>query len=154
MLTELIGVVGVGLITLIDRILTRRRALYQPFIGHHVRFWAEDRDLFGWSPEELCDAIRADGAIDVVAHPARYRDKDRLARVLLGASGVEVYTSRHRPEWAARFRAFAEANDKLWTASTDDHQVKPYEPPPCGTPRATAERLFGGPLPPAETTPG
>lgn len=136
-----------GLITLVERILSRCRDVYAPFIRHHVRFWTEDRELFGWTPEELIDAIRADGAIDVVAHPARYRDKERLAQVLLGASGVEAYTSRHRPEWAERFRAFAEAHGKLWTASTDDHQVKPYQPPPARTPRATAERLYGASLP-------
>ena len=79
----------------------------------------------------------------MVAHPARYRDKERLARVLLGATGVEVYTSRHRAEWAARFRAFAEQYGKLWTASTDDHQKGAYAPPPHGMPLSHVERLPG-----------
>jgi hypothetical protein len=137
-----------GLQTMIRRICARRPQLFRHFIRSHVRFWEEDRALFGWSPEELIDAIRADGAVDIVAHPARYRDKERLARVLLGASGVEAYTSRHRPEWAAQFRRFAESHGKLWTASTDDHQ-KPdaaYQPPPCPLPAATVERLLGQPL--------
>jgi hypothetical protein len=59
-----------------------------------------------------------------------------------------VYTSRHRPEWAARFRAFAEQHGKLWTASTDDHGKAAYAPPPCGTPRWVVERLLDAPLPP------
>lgn len=138
-----------GLQQIILRIAKQRPQAFQHFIRSHVRFWTSDRELFGWSPEELIDAIRADGAIDIVAHAARYRDKDRLARVLLGASGVEVYTSRHRPDWAARFRAFAEAHGKLWTASTDDHQRGPYAPPPCRTPLWVVERLLGEALPAA-----
>lgn len=137
-----------GLQLLIQRIVARRPQLFRHFIRSHVRFWQEDRALFGWSPEELIDAIRADGAVDIVAHPARYRDKERLARVLLGASGVEAYTSRHRPEWAAQLRRFAESHGKLWTASTDDHQKPgtPYAAPPCPMPAATVERLLGQPL--------
>jgi hypothetical protein len=136
-----------GLQQIILHILAVRPQVFRHFIKHHVRFWTEDRELFGWSPEELIDAIRADGGVDIVAHAARYRDKERLARVLLGASGVEVYTSRHRPEWAARFRAFAEEYGKLWTASTDDHQRGAYTPPPCGTPAWVVERLLDEPLP-------
>lgn len=132
-----------GLQLLIHRIAGRRPQVFHHFIRSHVRFWEGDRELFGWSPEELIDAIRADGAIDIVAHPARYRDKDRLARVLLGASGVEVYTSRHRPEWAARFLAFANQYGKLWTASTDDHQKDAYQPPPSGTPAWVVAQLLG-----------
>lgn len=138
-----------GLQQIILRIMELRPQVFRHFIRSHVRFWTEDRELFGWSPEELIDAIRGDGGIDIVAHAARYRDKERLARVLLGASGVEVYTSRHRPEWAARFRAFAEQHGKLWTASTDDHQRGAYEPPPCRTPAWVIERLLGEPLPAA-----
>lgn len=138
-----------GLQRLIDQVVARRPQVFKHFIRSHVHFWEGDRDLFGWSPEELIDCIRADGGVDIVAHPARYRDKERLAQVLLGASGLEVYTSRHRPEWSARFRAFAEQHGKLWTASTDDHQKGPYAPPPCGTPLATVERLLGEPLPAA-----
>jgi len=137
-----------GLQILINRIVARRPQIFRHFIRSHVRFWEEDRSLFGWSPEELIDAIRADGGIDVVAHPARYRDKERLARVLLGASGIEAYTSRHRPDWAAQFRHFAESHGKLWTASTDDHQKPgtPYAPPPSPMPAAFVERLLDQPL--------
>lgn len=137
-----------GLQILIQRIVAHRPQLFRHFIRSHVHFWNDDRELFGWTPEELIDAIRADGAVDIVAHPARYRDKDRLARVLLGASGVEAYTSRHRPAWAAQFRAFAEAHSKLWTASTDDHQ-KPdalYAAPASPTPGWVIERLLDEPL--------
>lgn len=134
-----------GLQQIIDRIVVRHPAIFRHFIRSHVHFWTDDRELFGWTPEDLIDTIRADGGIDVVAHPARYRDKERLARVLLGASGVEVYTSRHRPEWAARFRSFAEQYGKLWTASTDDHQKGPYAPPPHGTPLHVVAQLTGLP---------
>jgi predicted metal-dependent phosphoesterase TrpH len=138
-----------GLLLFVDGLRARRAELVQAFVRHHVRFWTEDRELFGWSPEELIDTIRADGAVDVVAHPARYRDKERLARVLLGASGVEVYTSRHRPEWAARFLAFAEAQGKLWTSSSDDHQNAAYHHPPSGTPAWVVERILDASLPAA-----
>ena len=60
-----------GLQLLIDRIVARRPRIFRHFIRQHVRFWHDDRPLFGWSPEDLIDAIRADGAIDIVAHPAR-----------------------------------------------------------------------------------
>ncbi len=140
-----------GLALLLTRIYERldaqRPQVFRHFIRSHVRFWTGHPDLFGWSPEELIDALRADGAIDVVAHPARYRDKERLARVLLGASGVEVYTSRHRPDWAARFRDFAERHGKLWTASVDDHGKGAYAAPPCGTPRWVVEKLLDATLP-------
>jgi predicted metal-dependent phosphoesterase TrpH len=141
-----------GLQTLLTRIVDRldaqRPQVFRHFIRSHVRFWTDHPRLFGWSPEELIDALRADGAVDVVAHPARYRDKERLARVLLGASGVEVYTSRHRPEWAACYRQFAEQHGKLWTASADDHGRGAYTAPPCGTPPWVVERLLDAPVPP------
>jgi len=145
-----------GLQLLIGRIVAGRPQLFRHFIRSHVRFWSEDRELFGWTPAELIDAIRADGGIDIVAHPARYRDKAELARLLLGASGVEAYTSRHRPAWAAQFRAFAEAHGKLWTASTDDHQKPdaPYAPPESPTPAWVIERLLDEPLPAAHRTAG
>jgi len=133
--------------SMIDRIVERRRPLFEGFRDHHVRFWEEDRELFGWTPEEAIDAIRADGALDVVAHPARYRDKERTLAVLGRASGVEVYTSRHKPEIAEQFRAFAEENKKCWTASSDDHQNARYTRPPAGTPVATIERILGRALP-------
>lgn len=135
-----------GLQMMIEVVSALAPALSEEFRRHHVRFW-EDRELFAWTPEELCDAIRADGAVDVVAHAVRYKDKERLAKILDYASGVEVYTSRHNPRVAARFRAYAEENDKLWTASADDHQNREYVKPPCGTPVATMERIFGAAVP-------
>lgn len=136
-----------GLQRLIDLVTKKRPQIFKHLIRSHVRFWTEDKALFGWGPEELIDAIRADGGIDIVAHPARYRDKERLARVLLGASGIEVYTSRHRPAWAAYFRDLAERLGKLWTASSDDHQKGAYQRPGCGTPLVTVERLLDAPVP-------
>ncbi|APR79035.1 Putative metal-dependent phosphoesterase [Minicystis rosea] len=133
--------------SMIDRIVARRRPLFEPFRDHHVRFWEDERELFGWSPEEAMDAIRADGAVDVVAHPARYRDKDRTAKILDRATGIEVYTSRHKPEIAAAYRALAEQKKKLWTASSDDHQNARYLRPAAGTPVHTVERLLGRTLP-------
>ena len=131
----------------IDLVVHRRRPLFEAFRDHHVRFWEDDVELFGWTPEEAIDAIRADGAVDIVAHPARYRDKERTASVLARASGVEVYTSRHKPEIAESYRRWAEENKKLWTSSADDHQNARYMRPPCGTPLTTLERLARRPLP-------
>jgi hypothetical protein len=131
--------------SMILRIVERRRPLFEAFREHHVLFWRSDgpnRDLFGWTPEEAIDAIRADGAVDVVAHPARYRDADRTSKVIDYARGVEVYTSRHEPEVAARYRELAESTGKYWTASSDDHQNAQYVRPPCGTPLRTLERIF------------
>jgi 3',5'-nucleoside bisphosphate phosphatase len=130
----------------IDRVVARRRPLFEAFRRWHVRFW-EDRELFGWTPEEAMDCIRADGALDVVAHPGRYRDKERTRAVMLRASGIEVYTSRHKAEVAGAFRAFAEEHKKCWTASSDDHQNAKYARPPVGTPVATMERILGKALP-------
>jgi len=134
----------------IDLVVARRRPLFERFREHHVRFWEQGsaaKELFGWTPQECIEAIRADGAVDIVAHPARYRDKMRTGAVLELATGLEVYTSRHKPEVAAQWREFAEAGRKLWTASADDHQNARYVRPPCGTPVATLERILRTPLP-------
>ncbi len=128
----------------LNLLYARDVGVYEQFIRHHVRFWTDDAALFGWSPEQAIEAIRGDGAIDVVAHPNRIRDKARMDRVLDHARGIEVYTSRHAPEVAARFRALAEARGKLWTASADDHGHTTYVRPADGSPRATVERLLAG----------
>lgn len=133
--------------SMLDRVVARRRPLFEAFRDHHVRFWEEDRGLFGWEPEEAIDCIRQDGALDIVAHPARYRDKERAEKVLARASGLEVYTSRHKPEVAAMYRAYADERRKHWTASSDDHQNARYIAPPCGTPLATLERIVRRSLP-------
>jgi hypothetical protein len=129
--------------SMISRIVERHRPLFEAFRDHHVQFWEgeRNRDLFAWTPEEAIDAIRADGAIDIVAHPTRYRDKTRMYEVLDYASGHEVYTSRHKAEVAAHFRELAESKKKHWTSSSDDHQNAAYMRPPCGTPVRTLERL-------------
>lgn len=142
-LRALTGTEFPALQAMIDLVHARNRLLSGLFHAHHRRFW-DDARLFGWSPEEAIDQIRADGALDVVAHPGRVRDKTRMDRVLDYAAGIEVYTSRHRDNVAAAFRARAEAEGKHWTASTDDHQRAIYEAPPHGTPRATVERIFEG----------
>jgi hypothetical protein len=126
--------------------LDARTPLVSALHAHHVRFW-DDRAFFGWSPEELIETIRADGAFDVVAHPNRVRDTARMAKVLEYAQGVEVYTSRHSETVSARFLEYATKSGKHWTASTDDHQhvrQRPYRPPPSGTPKATVERILTG----------
>lgn len=122
----------------------RRVELFESFREHHVSFWSSkgaNEDLFGWTPEELIEVIRDDGAVDVVAHPTRYRDKDRTQRVLDEARGIEVYTSRHKAEVAAAYREYAESKRKYWTSSSDDHQNAKYTRPPCGTPLRTLERI-------------
>jgi hypothetical protein len=129
-----------------DLILDRKRELFEPFRKRHVAFW-DDAELFSWRPEEAIEAIRADGAVDIVAHPARYRDKEATSSVLAYATGLEVYTSRHKAEVAASYREYAETHRKLWTASADDHQNARYIRPPCGTPVQTLERLLRRPLP-------
>jgi hypothetical protein len=115
--------------------------MYESFRRAHIAFW-DDAELFGWEPEALIETIRADGALDVVAHATRVRDKDRMRRVLDYARGVEVYTSRHNPAVAARLLDFAITQGKHWTASTDDHQQGPYARPPSGTPRRTVEAIL------------
>jgi len=133
--------------SMIDRVVARKREKFEAFRDHHVKFWEEDREIFGWTPEEAIECIRADGALDVIAHPGRYRDKERTKSILHRASGVEVYTSRHKPEVAESFRAFAIENRKYWTASSDDHQNARYMRPPRGTPVTTMERILGRALP-------
>jgi 3',5'-nucleoside bisphosphate phosphatase len=127
--------------TFILRIAERCPDEFKSFQLDHVHFWDSDRALFGWSPEELIDTIRNDGGIDVIAHPIRYKDKARLDDVIRCASGVEAYTSRHSADVAARFRTRAEELGKHWTASTDDHQHRPYVMPASGTPRHTVNAL-------------
>src|SRR5262249_47825348 len=92
------------------------------------------------------DAIRADGAVDVVAHPARYRDKEATLAILEEARGIEVYTSRHKTEVASYFRSLAESKGKYWTSSSDDHQNARYIEPPHGTPLRTLERICRQPM--------
>jgi len=124
----------------------RHMELFDLFRRHHVLFWSSDgqnKDLFGWTPQEAIDCIRADGAVDVIAHPTRYRDRDQTLAIIDYARGVEVYTSRHKPEVAAMFREIAESRKKYWTSSTDDHQNAVYVKPPCGTPLTTLERIAG-----------
>lgn len=133
--------------SMIDLIVAKNRPLFERFREAHVRFWEDGFELFGWSPEEAIEAIRGDGAVDVIAHPARYRDKARTQSLLRAASGVEVYTSRHKTEIAAQYLAFALEHKKLWTASADDHQNARYVRPPCGTPVTTLERILRRPLP-------
>lgn len=128
----------------LNLIFDRNRLVYQDFIRHHVAFWNDGRELFGWTPEEAIECIRGDGALDIVAHPVRVRDKARMDRVIEAASGLEVYTSRHRHDIAAGFRARAEDARKHWTASADDHGHVPYVRPPDGTPRRTIERILAG----------
>ena len=125
----------------INRIAQRNPLAYDPFRRHHIGFWEKDAELFGWTPEEAIETVRADGALDIVAHPVRVRDKARMDRVLDYASGLEVYTSRHKADIAARFRAYADENGKHWTASSDDHEHGRYIAPPSGTPVRTVERM-------------
>ncbi|MBI4819321.1 MAG: hypothetical protein HY791_23820 [Deltaproteobacteria bacterium] len=133
--------------TFLDMIARLRPSLSDEFRAHHVRFWLDDKELFGWTPEELIDAIRADGALDIVAHAVRYRDRDRTRKLLDYASGVEVYTSRHGPKYSAELLDYALTQKKHWTASTDDHQKSAYAPPPSGTPVATIEAILRAPVP-------
>lgn len=130
--------------SMIHRIVERQRTLFDSFRIHHVSFWSSagpNQDLFGWSALEAIEAIRADGAVDVIAHPTRYRDKDLTMKVIDEARGIEVYTSRHKAEVAATFREIAESKRKYWTSSSDDHQNAHYIRPPCGTPLRTLERI-------------
>ncbi|MEO6773427.1 MAG: PHP domain-containing protein [Kofleriaceae bacterium] len=128
----------------LNLIFDRNRSVYQDFIRYHVAFWNDHAELFGWTPEQAIETIRGDGGFDVVAHPVRVRDKARMDRVLDAASGIEVYTSRHRAEIATKFRERAEATGKHWTASADDHGHVVYLRPPQGTPRRTVDRILAG----------
>ena len=130
--------------SMILRIIEKRRELFDSFRVRHITFWSSggpNKDLFGWTAFEAIEAIRADGAVDVIAHPTRYRDKDLTMKVIEEARGIEVYTSRHKAEIAAQFREIAESKRKYWTSSSDDHQNATYIKPPCGTPLRTLERI-------------
>lgn len=130
--------------SMILHVIEKRRELFEAFRDHHVLFWSSDgphRELFGWRPEEAIEMIRGDGAVDVIAHPTRYRDKERTLQVIQEARGIEVYTSRHKAEIAAYYRELAESQRKYWTSSSDDHQNARYIRPPCGTPIRTLERI-------------
>ena len=128
----------------LNLVFDRNRLVYQDFIRYHVQFWNEGDELFGWTPEQAIECIRGDGGLDVVAHPVRVRDKARMERVIAAASGIEVYTSRHRHDIAAKFRVQAEELGKHWTASADDHGHVKYVRPPEGTPRRTVDRILAG----------
>ncbi len=128
----------------LELVASRNRLVYDDFIRHHRSFWDQEVELFGWSPEEAIETIRADGGLDVVAHPARVRDRARMDRVIDHAAGIEVYTSRHKERVAADWRARAEGAGKHWTASADDHGHATYLRPPDGTPRRTIERICAG----------
>ena len=134
---------------MILRIVANKRPLFESFRDRHVQFWSSEgrnKDLFGWTPMEAIDAIRADGAVDVVAHPQRYRDKAQTLAIVEEARGVEVYTSRHKAEVAAYWRELAETKGKYWTSSSDDHQNARYIEPACGTPLRTLERICRQPM--------
>jgi len=143
-LAELRGTEFPQLQDFLNLVFDRNRLVYQDFIRHHVTYWTEDEALFGWTPEQAIECIRGDGGLDVVAHPVRVRDKARMERVLEVASGIEVYTSRHRHDIAAGFRERAESTGKHWTASSDDHGHVQYLRPPDGTPRRTIDRILAG----------
>ncbi|MBI2372452.1 MAG: hypothetical protein HYV07_00500 [Deltaproteobacteria bacterium] len=147
--------------TFLDMIARLTPQLADPFRAHHVRFWLDDSELFGWAPEELIDAIRADGALDFVAHSVRYRDRARTRKLIEYAAGVEVFTSRHGPKYTQELLELAESLGKHWTASTDDHQNgasstgsgQAYAAPASGTPRRTVEAILGHPIPDAWARP-
>jgi 3',5'-nucleoside bisphosphate phosphatase len=143
-LAELHGTEFPQLQDFLNLLLARNRLVYQDFVKHHVTFWEDDHELFGWTPEEAIETIRADGGLDVIAHPVRVRDKARMDRVIDEVSGIEVYTSRHKDTIAAGFRERAERSGKHWTASADDHGHVTYIRPPSGTPRRTVERILAG----------
>jgi 3',5'-nucleoside bisphosphate phosphatase len=128
----------------LNLVFDRNRGVYEDFIRYHVRFWEADRELFGWTPEEAIECIRGDGGLDVVAHPNRVRDKARMDRVVDEVSGIEVYTSRHKADIAAKFLERAVSTGKHWTASSDDHGHVTYVRPPDGTPKRTVERILAG----------
>jgi hypothetical protein len=127
--------------SMIHLVSVRQPSFSVPFRLHHVRFW-DNRELFGWTPEEAIEAIRADGATDIVAHPGTYDDQDSTDRILSFATGFEVYTSHHEADVAARFRARAAATKAYWTASSGDHQDSPYVRPASGTPIVFVQRLL------------
>lgn len=131
-------------------LMTERGApgrLLEDLDGRFVEFWDGTRELFGWSPEEAVECIRADGATDVVAHPGFYRDQARTERMIAHCRGLEAYSPYHAPEACVRYRAMAEAQRKLWTAATDDHKNDHYAPPPVRVPKVVLERLLRQPIP-------
>ena len=142
-LARLDGTAFPALQTFLNLLMQRNPSVYDGFRRHHVAYWEADAELFGWTPEQAIELSRRDGGLDIVAHPVRVRDKARMDAVIAYASGLEVYTSRHRHNVAAEFLALAEARGKHWTASSDDHQHVDYIRPADGTPRRTIERMLG-----------
>jgi hypothetical protein len=132
-----------GLQRVLDAIQERAPARIDEFRIRQLDFWCGDRELFGWTPEEAIETIRADGAVDVIAHPGRYRDQARVLRLMAHATGVEVYTTRHRPSLAAEYRTFCDSRRKLWTSGSDDHQIVPYVLPERPMSEEVRERLIG-----------
>ena len=112
--------------------------MIESFRERHILFGSSEgpnKELFRWTPME---AIRADGAVDVLADPTRYGDKEQTKQIIDQAQSVEVYTSRHRPEVATHYHSFAESSGKYWTSS-DEHQNARYIETAHGTPLRTLE---------------
>lgn len=77
------------------------------------------------SPTPLViDRIKAFGGIPILAHPMDTRDEIIHRLIEQGLMGLEVYTSYHSPEQAARFLSLTKRLDLLATAGSDFHGVK------------------------------
>jgi len=68
-----------------------------------------------------------DRSVLVVAHPSIYKDKPIKDITGKGISGIEVYSSYHKPEDIEFYHQYAKDNDLLLTAGSDFHgdRIKP-----------------------------
>jgi len=73
---------------------------------------------------QVIDRIKALGGIPILAHPMDTKDEIIHRLIKQGLMGLEVYTSYHSPEQAARFLSLAKRLDLLATAGSDFHGAK------------------------------
>jgi hypothetical protein len=75
------------------RIIERRQPLFEAFRDHHVKFWSSDgpnRDLFGWTPQELIEQIRADGRTIVIVEHVMDAIRSLCDRCVVMSSGMKI----------------------------------------------------------------
>ncbi|MGL5745843.1 MAG: PHP domain-containing protein [Cetobacterium sp.] len=74
---------------------------------------------------DIYDALRAiklDGGIAILAHPAVYKNQDLILELLkFGLDGIEIYHPKHSLEDIATLKKIADENNLIKTGGTDFH---------------------------------